>query len=54
MTHPIYDLARECGKADRLGELKPLQRGAESNEIAKPALVLASNEQATATARSGR
>jgi len=44
MTRPIYDLARERGKADRLGELNPLARGGEPDEIAKAALFLASDE----------
>ena len=44
MTKPIYDLARERGKADRIGELNPLGRGGEPGEIAKAALFLASDE----------
>ncbi len=44
MTQPIYDMARERGKADRLGELNPLQRGGEPQEIAHAALFLASDE----------
>ena len=44
MTKPIYELARERGKADRIGELNPLGRGGEPGEIAKAALFLASDE----------
>jgi NAD(P)-dependent dehydrogenase (short-subunit alcohol dehydrogenase family) len=44
MTKPIYDLARDRGKADRLGELNPLGRGGEPDEIARAALFLASDE----------
>ena len=44
MTRPIYDLARESGKADRIGELNPLGRGGEPDEIARAALFLASDE----------
>ena len=44
MTKPIYDVARDRGKADRLGELNPLGRGGEPVEIARAALFLASDE----------
>ncbi|GAA4721694.1 SDR family oxidoreductase [Sphingomonas lutea] len=44
MTKPIYDLARDRGKADRLGELNPMARGGEPIEIAQAALWLASND----------
>ena len=44
MTKPIYDMARDRGKADRLGELNPLSRGGEPDEIAKAALFLASDD----------
>ena len=44
MTRPIYDLARERGKADRIGELNPLGRGGQPIEIARAALFLASDE----------
>jgi NAD(P)-dependent dehydrogenase (short-subunit alcohol dehydrogenase family) len=44
MTKPIYDMARDRGKADRLGELNPLGRGGEPDEIARAALFLASDE----------
>ncbi|MES2001453.1 MAG: SDR family NAD(P)-dependent oxidoreductase [Pseudomonadota bacterium] len=44
MTKPIYDLARDRGKVDRLGELNPLNRGGEPEEIAKAALFLASDD----------
>ncbi|HWJ38016.1 MAG TPA: SDR family NAD(P)-dependent oxidoreductase [Sphingomicrobium sp.] len=44
MTRPLYDLARSTGREQRLGELNPLNRGGEPNEIAQAALFLASNE----------
>ena len=44
MTKPIYELARSTGQQDRLGDLNPLRRGGEPEEIAKAALFLASDE----------
>jgi NAD(P)-dependent dehydrogenase (short-subunit alcohol dehydrogenase family) len=44
MTKPIYELARAAGQEERLGELNPLQRGGEPQEIAKAALFLASDD----------
>jgi NAD(P)-dependent dehydrogenase (short-subunit alcohol dehydrogenase family) len=44
MTRPMYDIARERGQEKRIGELNPLKRGGEPNEIAKAALFLASEE----------
>ena len=44
MTKPIYEMARERGQQHRLGELTPLQRGGEPEEIARAALFLASEE----------
>lgn len=44
MTKPLYDLARSTGREQRLGELNPLQRGGEPEEISKAALFLASDE----------
>ena len=44
MTRPIYDMARSSGQAERIGELNPLQRGGEPEEIARAALFLASDE----------
>lgn len=44
MTRPLYDLARATGRENRLGELNPLARGGEPEEIAKAALFLASDE----------
>ena len=44
MTKPIYDMARDRGQEHRIGELVPLQRGGEPEEIAKAALFLASDD----------
>jgi NAD(P)-dependent dehydrogenase (short-subunit alcohol dehydrogenase family) len=44
MTKPIYDRARERGQEARIGELNPLNRGGEPEEIARAALFLASDE----------
>jgi len=44
MTKPIYEMARERGQEKRIGELTPLQRGGNPQEIARAALFLASNE----------
>ena len=44
MTRTIYDLARERGQEKRIGELNPLNRGGEPEEIASAALFLASDE----------
>ena len=44
MTRPMYDMARERGQEARIGELNPLRRGGEPEEIAKGALFLASDK----------
>ena len=44
MTAPIYELARATGQEERIGELNPLGRGGEPEEIARAALFLASDE----------
>lgn len=44
MTKGIYDMAKAAGQEDRIGELNPLNRGGEPEEIAQAALFLASNE----------
>jgi NAD(P)-dependent dehydrogenase (short-subunit alcohol dehydrogenase family) len=44
MTKPIYDIARASGQEARIGEINPLGRGGEPEEIAQAALFLASNE----------
>jgi NAD(P)-dependent dehydrogenase (short-subunit alcohol dehydrogenase family) len=44
MTRPMYDMARERGQEGRIGELNPLKRGGEPEEIARAALFLASDE----------
>ena len=42
MTKPVYDYARDAGKLDKIGQLNPMKRGGEPEEIAKAALFLAS------------
>jgi NAD(P)-dependent dehydrogenase (short-subunit alcohol dehydrogenase family) len=44
MTAPIYQWARDKGRGDSIGQLNPLQRGGEPQEIARAALFLASDE----------
>ena len=44
MTKPIYDMARASGQEGRIGEINPLGRGGEPDEIARAALFLASDE----------
>ncbi len=44
MTKPMYDMARDSGQESRIGELNPLKRGGEPDEIARAALFLASDE----------
>jgi NAD(P)-dependent dehydrogenase (short-subunit alcohol dehydrogenase family) len=44
MTQPMYDVARERGQESRIGELNPLKRGGEPEEIAQAALFLVSDE----------
>jgi len=44
MTRPMYDAARQRGQEHRIGEINPLNRGGEPEEIARAALFLASDE----------
>lgn len=44
MTAPIYRSARERGSEDKIGQLNPLTRGGEPEEIAGAALFLASDD----------
>ncbi|MCL6683225.1 SDR family NAD(P)-dependent oxidoreductase [Sphingomonas alba] len=44
MTKAIYDMARDSGKESLLGNLNPLKRGGEPDEIAHAALFLASDD----------
>jgi NAD(P)-dependent dehydrogenase (short-subunit alcohol dehydrogenase family) len=44
MTRELFERARERGKADRIGQINPLQRAGAPEEIAGAALFLASDE----------
>jgi NAD(P)-dependent dehydrogenase (short-subunit alcohol dehydrogenase family) len=44
MTKPFFDAVREAGKAEKIGQLNPLQRAGAPEEIAAMALFLASDE----------
>jgi NAD(P)-dependent dehydrogenase (short-subunit alcohol dehydrogenase family) len=43
MTKPVYDMARERGSEGKIGQLNPLRRGAQPEELAEVALFLASD-----------
>jgi NAD(P)-dependent dehydrogenase (short-subunit alcohol dehydrogenase family) len=44
MTQRIYDMARESGREEMIGQLNPLKRGGHPDEIARAALFLASDD----------
>lgn len=44
MTKPLFDLARGAGKEDKIGQLNPLRRAGQPDEVAEMALFLASDE----------
>jgi NAD(P)-dependent dehydrogenase (short-subunit alcohol dehydrogenase family) len=43
MTRPLFEGARQAGKQDRIGQLNPLRRGGQPEEIAEVAAFLASD-----------
>jgi NAD(P)-dependent dehydrogenase (short-subunit alcohol dehydrogenase family) len=44
MTRPMFEAARQRGTERKIGQLNPLQRGAQPDEVARAALFLASDE----------
>ncbi|KAG5928673.1 hypothetical protein E4U42_000205 [Claviceps africana] len=44
MTTPLYESARARGSEGRIGQLNPMRRGAQADEIARVALFLGSDE----------
>jgi len=54
MTKPFFDSVREAGKEHKIGQLNPLQRAGQPEEIAAMALFLASDERLMPTARLSR
>lgn len=44
MTKPVFDMARERGSEDRIGQINPMKRAGRPEEIANMALFLASDE----------
>ena len=44
MTAPMYEVARARGTDKKIGQLNPMRRGGDPDEIARVALFLASDE----------
>lgn len=47
MTTPMYEAARARGTQGRIGQLNPMKRGGQADEIAQVALFLGSDESSS-------
>lgn len=53
MTAAVYDGARKRGTEAKIGQINPLKRGGNADEIARVALFLASDEYVSASSGNG-